>query len=79
MKAVLQVLRRTAELPRGARATLVAATDVLACCAAAVIAFWLRLGEWHLFDWPVLLFLAIAIPIWVAIALLTRAYRSLIR
>ena len=79
MKAVLQVLRRTAELPRGARATLVAATDVLACCAAAVIAFWLRLGEWHLFDRPVLLFLAIAIPIWVAIALLTRAYRSLIR
>ena len=79
MKAVLQVLRRTAELPRGARATLVAATDILACCAAAVIAFWLRLGEWHLFDRPVLLFLAIAIPIWVAIALLTRAYRSLIR
>ena len=44
-----------------------------------MIAFWLRLGEWHLFDRPVLLFLAIAIPIWVAIALLTRAYRSLIR
>ena len=79
MNAVLQVIRRTAELPRGARAALVALTDVLACCAAAIIAFWLRLGEWHLFDQQLLMLLAVAIPIWVIIALSTSTYRSLVR
>jgi FlaA1/EpsC-like NDP-sugar epimerase len=79
VRGVLQVIRRTAELPRGARAALVALVDILACCAAAVFAFWLRLGEWHLFDRPVLIFLGIAIPIWLTIALLTRTYRSLVR
>ena len=79
MKVVLHVLRRTADLPRGARAALVAGADILACCAAAVIAFWLRLGEWHWFDRQVLLFLSIALPIWLAIALSTHTYRSLVR
>ncbi|MEO7366067.1 MAG: nucleoside-diphosphate sugar epimerase/dehydratase [Sphingomicrobium sp.] len=79
MKKVLQVIRRAAELPRGVRASLVALIDVIACCAAAVLAFWLRLGEWHLFDRPVLIFVAIAIPVWLAIAILTRTYRSLVR
>jgi FlaA1/EpsC-like NDP-sugar epimerase len=58
---------------------LVAFTDLLACAAAAVIAFWLRLGEWHWFDRPVLNFLAIAIPVWLVIALSTDTYRSLVR
>jgi FlaA1/EpsC-like NDP-sugar epimerase len=79
VKGVLQVIRRTAELPRGARAALVAIVDVVACCVAAVFAFWLRLGEWHLVDRPILVFLAIATPIWLTIALLTRTYRSLVR
>jgi FlaA1/EpsC-like NDP-sugar epimerase len=79
VKRVLQVIRRTAELPRGARAALVALIDIIACCAAAVLAFWLRLGEWHLVDRPILIFLAIAVPIWLTIALLTRTYRSLVR
>ena len=79
MSAVLQVIRRTAELPRGARAALVAFTDLLACAVATIIAFWLRLGEWHWFDRPVLNFLAIAIPVWLVIALSTDTYRSLVR
>ncbi len=79
MNGVLQVIRRTAELPRGARAALIALIDILTCGAAAIFAFWLRLGEWHLFDRPVLIFLAIAIPIWLTIALVTRTYRSLVR
>ena len=58
---------------------MVAIGDVLACCVAAVIAFWLRLGEWHLFDRPLLTFLAAAIPIWLTIALSTDTYRSLVR
>jgi len=58
---------------------MVALTDVLACAAAAIIAFWLRLGEWHWFDWPVLAFLAVAIPVWLTIALSTDTYRSLVR
>jgi len=75
---LLKFIRRLAELPRGARATLVAFIDVLACCAAAILAFWLRLGEWH-FDKPVLIFLAIAVPAWLSIAILSRTYRSLVR
>ena len=58
---------------------MVAFTDVLACIAAAIIAFWLRLGEWHWFDEPVLAFLSIAIPVWLTIALSTDTYRSLVR
>jgi len=76
---LFQIIRRTAELSRGIRAVLVALADVLVCVAAAIFAFWLRLGEWHWFDRPVLIFLAIAVPIWVTIAVLTRTYRSLVR
>jgi FlaA1/EpsC-like NDP-sugar epimerase len=79
VNGVLQLIRRMAELPRGARAVLVAVIDIVSCCAAAVLAFWLRLGEWHWFDRPVMIFLAIAIPIWLVIALGARIYRSLVR
>lgn len=79
MKDVLRVIRRAAELPRGARALLVALIDVLVCCVAAVFAFWLRLGEWYLIEDNVLIFIAIAVPTWLAIALSTRTYRSLVR
>jgi FlaA1/EpsC-like NDP-sugar epimerase len=58
---------------------LVAFTDLLACVAAALIAFGLRLGEWHWFDESVLAFLSIAIPVWLTIALSTDTYRSLVR
>jgi UDP-N-acetylglucosamine 4,6-dehydratase len=79
MDGVLQVIRRAAELPRGARAALIALIDVLACIVAAIFAFWLRLGEWYVFEPNVLVFVAIAIPTWLTIALLTRTYRSLVR
>ena len=79
MNAVLQFIRRTAELPRGARAALVALIDILLCVAAAIFAFWLRLGEWYLFERPVLIFTAIAVPAWVIIAVSTKTYRSLVR
>jgi len=61
------------------RAALVALIDILTCIAVAIFAFWLRLGEWHSFDRPVLIFLSVAIPVWLTIALLTRTYRSLVR
>ena len=79
MKDVLRVIRRAAELPRGARAGLVALIDILVCCVAAVFAFWLRLGEWYVVEYNVLIFIAIAVPIWLAVALSTRTYRSLVR
>ncbi|MBA3511179.1 nucleoside-diphosphate sugar epimerase/dehydratase [Sphingomonas sp.] len=79
MNPVLKFIRRTAELPRGARAALVALIDIVLCTAAALFAFWLRLGEWYLFDEPVLIFLAIAIPTWLTIAISTKTYRSLVR
>ncbi|MFL6730415.1 MAG: polysaccharide biosynthesis protein [Sphingomicrobium sp.] len=79
MKGVLQVIRRAAELPRGARAGLVALIDVLVCCVAAILAFWLRLGEWYLFEPNVLIFVALAVPIWLAIAIPSHTYRSLVR
>ena len=79
MNAVLQFIRRTAELPRAARAALVALIDILICTAAALFAFWLRLGEWHWFDRPVLIFMLVAIPTWLAIAIGTGTYRSLVR
>ncbi|HEY6663443.1 MAG TPA: nucleoside-diphosphate sugar epimerase/dehydratase [Sphingomicrobium sp.] len=79
MKGVLQVIRRAAELPRGARAGLVAVIDVLVCCIAAILAFWLRLGEWYLSEPNVLIFIAIAVPIWLAIAVPSHTYRSLVR
>jgi FlaA1/EpsC-like NDP-sugar epimerase len=79
VKGVLQVIRRAAELPRGARAGLVALIDVLVCCVAAILAFWLRLGEWYLFERNVLTFIAIAVPIWLAIAIPSHTYRSLVR
>ena len=79
MKGVLQVIRRAAELPRGARAGLVAFIDLLVCCITAILAFWLRLGEWYLFEPNVLIFIAIALPIWLAIAVPSHTYRSLVR
>lgn len=79
VKVFLQIIRRAAELPRGARATLIALIDVFVCALAAVFAFWLRLGEWHLYYRPFLIFLGIAAPLWLAIAVVTRTYRSLVR
>ena len=79
MNGVLQFIRRTAELPRGVRAALVGLIDIVLCVATALFAFWLRLGEWYLFERPVLIFIAIAIPIWVTIAVSTKTYRSLVR
>lgn len=76
---VLQIIRRTAELPRGARAALVAFFDILVCVGTAILAFWLRLGEWYVFEPNVRIFLAIAVPAWLTIAVLTRTYRSLVR
>jgi FlaA1/EpsC-like NDP-sugar epimerase len=79
VNGVLQFIRRTAELPRGVRAALVGLIDIVLCVATALFAFWLRLGEWYLFERPVLIFIAIAIPIWVTIAVSTKTYRSLVR
>ena len=79
MKRLLQAIRRAAELPRMARAVLVAAIDVLICTLTAILAFWLRLGDWYLFEPNVYIFLGIVIPLWLAIALATRTYRSLVR
>ena len=56
-----------------------ALVDVLACALTALVAFWLRLGEWQLYYQPVAIFLAIAIAVWLVIALLTHTYRSLTR
>jgi FlaA1/EpsC-like NDP-sugar epimerase len=76
---LLRVVKRAAELPRGARAALVATVDILLCVATVIFAFWLRFGEWDLYYRPVAIFAALATAIWLTIALLTRAYRSLVR
>jgi len=77
VNGVHQAIRRAADLSRGQRAALVALVDTGACAATAVFAYWLRLGE--LFERPVTIFVAIAVPMWLTIALATRTYRSLVR
>lgn len=79
LKAILKVIRRTAELPRGVRAALVAFVDVVACAATAILAFWLRFGEWRLYPPAVAIFIVIATSTWLTIAIATRVYRSLVR
>lgn len=66
-------------LPRPLRKALVAGLDIAMCIVAVWIAYWLRVGEWDFLSRPVLIFAAIAVSIWIAVAVATKTYRSIIR
>lgn len=72
-------IRRLVGLPRATRKAMVFAFDLALCWLSVWGAFWLRLGEWELVTPRVLLFGAIALPAWVAVALSTRTYKSIVR
>ena len=67
------------QLPRRGRTALVLASDLVLCVVAAIIAFWLRLGEWSLYLEPTLIFIGLAIATWFAVAVPRGVYRSVLR
>jgi FlaA1/EpsC-like NDP-sugar epimerase len=70
---------RLVALSRPLRRALVVACDLIVCVLAVWIAYWLRLGEWELLSERVLIFTALAIGGWAAVALWQRTYRSVTR
>lgn len=66
-------------LPRLLRRTLVLGTDLALCAFAVWVAFWLRLGDWDWISWPLLIFMALSMCTWLAVAIPAGTYRSVVR
>ncbi|MBA3668748.1 MAG: polysaccharide biosynthesis protein [Sphingomonas sp.] len=66
-------------LPQSLRHAIIAGVDLSTCLVSVWLAYWLRMGEWQFLSTPVLIFAAIAFASWIAVAILTRTYRSLVR
>jgi FlaA1/EpsC-like NDP-sugar epimerase len=66
-------------LQRRRRTALTVGLDLLICVAAVWVSYWLRLGDWEFVTAPVLLFAGIAAGAWIAVAFVTRTYRSVTR
>ena len=73
------LMLRLVALSRPLRRALVVACDLIVCVLAVWIAYWLRLGEWELLSERVLIFTALAMGGWAAVALWQRTYRSVTR
>ena len=73
------LMLRLIALSRPLRRALVVACDLAVCILAVWIAYWLRLGEWELLTPRALIFTALAVGGWVAVALWQRTYRSVTR
>ena len=65
--------------PRVMRRAIVVAVDLAICVLAVWVAYWLRLGEWELITRRVLVFAGIAVAVWLAVAVVTRTYRTVVR
>lgn len=74
-----RLILRLVALPRNARKLLVAGLDVGTCLVAVWMAWWLRLGGWEFLSRPVLIFSGMAISTWIAVAIATKTYRSVVR
>lgn len=76
---LVRFLRGIPALPRPLKLTMLMIVDAFLCVAAVLLAFSLRLGEWHLWTRPVeiavVTCLAIAAPIFLASGI----YRSIVR
>ena len=73
------LMLRLIALSRPLRRALVVVCDLAVCILAVWIAYWLRLGEWELLTPRALIFTALALGGWVAVALWQRTYRSVTR
>ncbi len=66
-------------LPRPIRQLLVLSADLAICAFSVWLAFWLRLGEWDWLNWPVFIFMTLAVSTWLAVSLPAGTYRSVLR
>jgi FlaA1/EpsC-like NDP-sugar epimerase len=73
------LMLRLIALSRPLRRALVVVCDLAVCILAVWIAYWLRLGEWELLTPRAVIFIALAVGGWVAVALWQRTYRSVTR
>lgn len=64
---------------RSAKRTLVIAMDGVLCVVAVWIAFSLRLGEWKLYDSPILITAVVALLCWYPAAIINNIYRAIFR
>lgn len=77
--AVDRLIVKLVALPRNLRKSLIAGFDVFICIVAAWAAYWLRMGEWEFLSPPILTFIGIATSTWIAVAIATQTYRSVVR
>lgn len=77
--AVDRLIVKLVALPRNLRKSLIAGLDVFICIVAAWAAYWLRMGEWEFLSPPILTFIGIATSTWIAVAIATQTYRSVVR
>ncbi len=65
--------------PRPVKRGLVIAGDAVICVVAIWLAFSLRLGEWRLFDWPVVRFTLSLLLVWYPVAWFQQIYSAIFR
>jgi FlaA1/EpsC-like NDP-sugar epimerase len=78
-KRLLKALQRTIALPRTTKFALILSLDAVLCLLAVWIAFSLRLGEWHLWNGPVVLVLMVSLGVWLPVFLMRGIYQSILR
>lgn len=76
---LLEIVGRITSWPRWIKQLFVAALDGIAAILATWIAFSLRLGEWRLFDWPVIRFAGSLVFIWFLLAIIRQNYNTIFR
>ncbi|MXO86778.1 NAD-dependent epimerase/dehydratase family protein [Altererythrobacter aurantiacus] len=76
---ILGIASRVTDWPRWIKQLFVAILDGVLAVVATWIAFSLRLGEWRLFDWPVIRFAGSLILIWYLLALIRQNYNTIFR
>lgn len=74
-----RLMLKLVALPRSLRKAFVACADLSICLVAVWVAYWLRMGEWEFLSRPVLVFAGIALATWLAVAIATKTYRSVVR
>lgn len=74
-----RLILKLVALPRNLRKLLITGLDLGTCLVAVWVAYWLRMGEWGFLSRPILIFAGIAISAWIALAIATKTYRSVVR
>lgn len=79
LAALKNLSRALLRADRRLKRSLVVAADVLACIAAVLLSFSIRLGYWQVFSEPVLVMIAVEVALFLTLFTLTGVYSNLFR